>query len=188
MNQRDIILVPETVLPKAIMTDDLPRNGGLWPEYAHTLFLCVDRYENGLAEGRLHGFCVPEPRLFLSLDQMLFQLDDYMEQTQLVQAAARPRSLKKPNNDKSVMVRDYKRWLTEKGPERRPPAYGFRDLRPQRGQLATYYVRVYSRLHASMQGFLAQTERLHLEPVAFRSAWELLQMLRSSLTDAAGRG
>lgn len=35
-----------------IAEDAIPRNGGQWPEYAHTLKICVDSFDAQLAEER----------------------------------------------------------------------------------------------------------------------------------------
>ena len=72
MSHSKVILTPDELIePKAIMEDNLPRNGGLWPEYAHTMFLCVDSFCDGLAVGHLHSYCFSQAIQFNSIDQVL---------------------------------------------------------------------------------------------------------------------
>ena len=51
------------------------RNGGQWPEYAHTLKICVDSFDAQLAEGTLFTYYFENAWAFHSLDQLLFALD-----------------------------------------------------------------------------------------------------------------
>ena len=69
---------PFTVPPRSIQEDGIPRDGGMWPEYCKTMILCIDSFADGLARGRLYSYCCPEPKLFRSLDQMLFFVEDIL--------------------------------------------------------------------------------------------------------------
>ena len=180
MRQRDVILdKTATVAPRSIQEDEIPRSGGRWPEYAHTLIVCMDRFEDGLAEGRIYSYCLPDERPFRSLDQLLFALEELMDESGLAQAWNRPRSL--PSERKMRKRKKAEADLEEQeAPEQRRPPWAFQALQPARGRLASFYLRVYSRQHASMQGVLAQVDKKD-GPVSFRSALELARMLRGAI-------
>lgn len=58
MTRDDVILLEDNLAsPKSIQENAIPRNGGRWPEYCHTMLLRVDGFENELARGRLYSFC-----------------------------------------------------------------------------------------------------------------------------------
>ena len=178
MRQKDVILdKTATVAPRSIQEDEIPRSGGRWPEYAHTLIVCVDHFENGLAQGRIYSYCLPEERPFRSLDQMLFTLEDLINKCGLAQSWNGPRSLtagKKKRKQADA--------AEPEAPEKSGPSWAFQDLRPARGKLASFYLRVYSRQHASMQGVLAPAEQKGA-PMAFRSALELVRALQGALEE-----
>ncbi|WP_087064316.1 hypothetical protein [Intestinibacillus massiliensis] len=180
MRQNDVILdKTATVAPRSIQEDGIPRDGGLWPEYAHTLIVCVDGLEDGLAQGQIYSYCVPEERPFHSLDQMLFTLEDLINKCGLAQPWNEPRSL-------TAGKKKQRRVDADRGEPEAPgklnPSWTFQDLRPVRGKLASFYLRVYSRQHASMQGVLAPAEQKGV-PMAFRSALELLRALQGALEE-----
>lgn len=181
MQQDDVILVDATVIvPKSIQEDAIPRDGGLWPEYAHTMMICVDSCEDGLVNGRLYSHCFPETRTFHCLDQMLLILEDVLDENMLVQAWNEPRSLtKKAKRRKSGAI--------SRGDAPVQHCVGkpseFRALRPLKGKTASFYLRVYSRQNASMQGILVQVGREN-HAMAFRSALELVRMIHGVLNTA----
>ena len=37
----------------SIIEDDIPRDGGMWPEYAATMLICVSAIKNGRICGKL---------------------------------------------------------------------------------------------------------------------------------------
>ena len=165
------------------MEDEIPRNGGLWPEYAHTMFLCVDSFYEGIAAGHLYCYCFPESLHFNGIDHLLTILDGITECTGLVRSDHAPRSLY-PNKQNKMIYRSECPWLSaEPQPNHRKPAYEFGALQPKRGKLACFYLRIYAKQHASMQGVLAQAG-IKNEPVCFRSALELMRMLREALKEA----
>ena len=65
-----------------IFEDDLPRSGGRWPEYAATMILCFDRWENDMAIGSLWTFFQSTPIPFHGLDNLLFIMDAMMDQAE----------------------------------------------------------------------------------------------------------
>ena len=147
-----------------IFEDDLPRDGGHWPEYAATMFLCFDRWENDVAFGSLWTFFRAEPVPFQGLDQLLFIMDavmDAAEQPGPWMSRRHVGEQKEPHPASRESV-------PPKGPLRPPLSF-----RP--GRLATVAVRVYARQHATMQGTLRAAD---CKPVCFRSGLELMYLLR----------
>lgn len=75
------------ILPaKYFAEDDTMRSIGNYPEYVGTMMICIDSLENGVAQGRLHSYYLKDPIPFFSLDQLLFALDDVMDQAGTPQA------------------------------------------------------------------------------------------------------
>lgn len=178
MKQSELILDKAALLPpKSIQEDQIPRDGGLWPEYAHTLVVCLDRLEDGLAEGRIYCYCNPKECPFRGLDQLLFTIEDLLDESDLVQPWSMLRSLKAERR------KDDAKPEKQKARERAKPYWKFRSLHPMRGKLASFYLRVYSRQHVSLQGILSQAECKNCTPVAFRSALELMRMLQGALKE-----
>lgn len=173
IKEDDIILCNEELLrPRAISEDTILRNGGVWPEYAHTLMLCVDSFEQELAVGRLYSFCIEKPFFFHSLDQMILCTEEILDKANLEPAWFKPHDLEKERNQgERTGSRELKK---------RALAYPFEKLQPPKGKIASFYFRVYSRRNVSMQGFLAQCER-GCKPNTFRSALELMHMLHREL-------
>lgn len=83
--KEECILVADRLEPRYIAEDEISRDGGQWPEYCRTLVVCVDSFENGLAEGWLHSFCLPAPRPFHSLDQLLFSMEEVLNESKLAE-------------------------------------------------------------------------------------------------------
>lgn len=178
MSEQCIAVGSEFLAAKYIAEDETPRDGGRWPEYASTMVICVDSYENGLASGRLHNFCFREPDSFASLDQLVFALEGVLERAQLLQSELDTRSVIPPKKRRG---RKRKHPLVQEEPplERRTTAYPLDAMRPMRGKLASFYVRVFARQHASIQGVLVRADCE--ERYAFRSGLELMHYLRDLL-------
>ena len=183
MSSDDIISLKQLLPPRAIQEDEIPRNGGRVPEYANTVLLCVDDFTGGLARGRIRSFCFPEILPFDSLDQMLFTLIDVVDETGVVQASARMRSLAPKSEGRGSQNRAYGTWLQQAEPRPMAPACQFREFYTAQGKLASFYLRLYSRSHASVQGVIARVGagKPDKELVPFRSALELLTMIREIL-------
>lgn len=185
MSEQCIAVGSELLAPKYIAEDDTPRDGGRWPEYASTMVICVDSYENGLAGGRLHNFCFREPDSFASLDQLVFALEGVLERAQLLQSELDVRSAIPPKKRRG---RKRKHPLVqEEAPlERKTAAYPLDAMRPMRGKLASFYIRVFARQHASIQGVLIRADRD--ERHAFRSGLELMHYLHDLLEEEQKAG
>lgn len=67
----NVIDMKELLQNRYFAEDDLPRTGSIYPEFSHTMTICVDTFEHGLAQGRIHN----SETTFLSLDQMLLGMD-----------------------------------------------------------------------------------------------------------------
>lgn len=168
--------------PRYIAEDDIPRDGGLWPEYAHTIMLCVDSFEDGLAQGRIHTFFFGDEARFSSLDQMLFAVEDILDKAQVPQ---RDSILRKPVRTKKPRRQTGEDELSGGPVSAFTPYYTLSDLRVRRGKLASFYLRVYARRNVSMQGVLVWVG--HKDTFAFRSEMELLALLRAALTETQAR-
>jgi hypothetical protein len=149
-----------------IFEDDLPRSGGRWPEYAATMILCFDQWENDMAIGSLWTFFRSAPIPFRGLDNLLFIMDAMMDETEQpmpwmerrhIKEQARPH-LNRRKNDSTKTVTQIQNSLS---------------FRP--GLLSTVSVRIYTRQHATMQGALRVEGN---RTVCFRSGLELLYLLR----------
>ena len=175
---KDLCIKDNYLKPKYIAEDDIPRDGGLWPEYANTIMLCIDSFEDGLAQGRIHTFFFNDNAHFFSLDQMLFALEDILDKAQVSQ---RDSILRKSTQKKETRKRVVEETLIGSPVSKFTPYYTLDDLKARKGKLASFYLRVYARQHASMQGVLVWAERK--DAVTFRSEMELLVLLRTALME-----
>lgn len=185
MGRENMLRVPEEVLRSMfILEDDLPREGGAQPEYAATMSICVDAFENGLASGRVCSYFARESRGFQSLDQMLFAVEELldlsgvpMRDTELRKTipAVQPGRRKKPERNGKETAE----------PMGRTPLCRPGELRIQRGRVTSFYIRVFARQHTSVQGVVAWTEKgTRME--AFRSGMELMSLIWNTLDDLKG--
>lgn len=141
-----------------IFEDDLPRSGGRWPEYAATMILCFDQWENDMAIGSLWTFFQSTPIPFHGLDNLLFIMDAMMDQAEQPMPWMARRHIKeqaRPHSDRRTQIQN------------------LLSFRP--GLLSTVSVRIYTRQHATMQGTLRVEGN---REVSFRSGLELLYLLR----------
>lgn len=185
MNEQCIVVGNGVLMPKYIAEDDIPRDGGRWPEFANTMLICIDSFEGGLASGRLHNFYFEETENFSSLDQLLFSLEDIMEKAQMPQAAyavKKPAPVKKPGNRKKKSTpKAAEAELDNSIVGKFSPFYTLQTLNAVSGNLANFYIRVFARQHASMQGLLVDAESD--KTYAFKSELELIRFLRDFLNE-----
>ncbi|MDO4541713.1 MAG: hypothetical protein Q4C00_02640, partial [Bacillota bacterium] len=66
------------------------------------------------------------------------------------------------------------------------PFYYLTDLQPKQGNLANFYIRVYSRRNSSMQGFI--TWHKTQVTMGFRSEMELILLIRNVLLSKKQEG
>lgn len=159
-----------------IMEDDIPRDGGMWPEYAATMLICVSAIKNGRICGKLWTFYYKRPRLFRGLDELLFVMEDVMDK------AGQPAAWCKTRNWGGAFGESESGSEKRNSPvlrKKRIPARSQTELDRIQGKLCTIPIRVYCRQNASMQG----TVQLGKETQCFRSALELLHLL----SDGIGR-
>lgn len=179
-----VLTVPDEVLDAMYISEDtIPRDGGVWPEYAGTMLVCVDRNERGLISGRLYNCCFQEAAEFASLDHLLFAIEDFLDRTG---APERDTALRR-----KLCTVQYKR----KGPQgetarprgRRMPYHTPADFHVKGGALASFYLRIYGRKHSSMQGVIGRTAG-QAGLIAFRSEMELMTLIRGELEGQADAG
>ncbi len=163
-----------------ILEDDIPRDGGKWPEYASTMLLCFDGWGGGTATGKLCTFYFREPHAFCGLDDLLLAMDAVMDEAGQPSAWCELRHLPDKRNQRCPELH------ASPAPSVREPLPAD-ALNRTHGKLCTVAVRVYTRQHASMQGE-ARFPGLSPEPVYFRSALELLHLLRELPEQTGGKG
>lgn len=180
--------------PISISPDDIPRDGGIWPEYASTMVICFHGIDHGTAYGELWSFYYQDPRPFRGLDHLLFAMEALMDEAGYPEAWCETRHWGKKPKDEGRRDPDQQTLLPKV--RRQVPAYGPNELLSIKGALCTIHIRVYCRQHASIQG-IAQNSK---ETVHFRSALELMKLLQQalqistptgcecSLTESEGKG
>lgn len=160
----------EVLQVKYSVEDDIMRSIDNFPKYINTMMVCVDSFDDGIAKGRLYFYFKEDAISFLSLDQLLFAMEDVMDQVGTPQAWMKKRSFSKGKNDSG------------KGEpiQNRNPFYDFQAICPQKGHIASFYVRIYSRMNSSVQGGVKFEG--NSENVAFRSELEFLHLIREGLS------
>ncbi len=129
------------------------------------MLLCFSGWEDGTLCGEVRTFSEEDPRPFRGLDQLLFAMEDAMDETGEKPPWFQPRepaSTRRMSRPRSEVRR---RW---DGPPERT-----------RGALATMAVRVRYRRNATIQGELQMCHPART--VYFRSALELMHLLWSEL-------
>ena len=83
-----------------IMEDDIPRDGGRYPEYTYTFLIGLQSFAGGIARGYVKSFHVEKLLFFRGLDQMIFIMEDIMDAVGVPMRGRAPRSLAcKPDKD-----------------------------------------------------------------------------------------
>lgn len=123
-----------------------------------TTVLCVDSYQNGEIAGRLYHPGLPEGKQFLSLMQLLVEMEELLDELQFPQSFTARRSFAPAPFQLGAAI-----------PE---------DLE-ERGQTATFSVRVLFRQNTSWQG--AVTWRDTGQEESFRSVLELVLLMHGAL-------
>lgn len=174
MENNSYVLLDKEVLPaKYFAEDDTMRYIEKYPEYVGTMMFCVDSFENGVAQGRLHTYYLKDSISFYSLDQLLLAMEEVLNQVGTPQAWTETRSFTKAKSKRKADAEN------EEFAQKVTPFYDLQTMRPQRGRIASFYIRVYSRKNSSMQG-VVQVVGIS-EKVAFRSELELLHLIRDGM-------
>ena len=181
MSEQSIVVRDEFLTPKYISEDDIPRDGGRWPEYCNTMIISIDSFENRLASGCLCNFYFEDATPFSSLDQLLISMESVMEKAQMPQSYVELSQAvpiqKKRKRAKMALEKD----VDDAPLSKQPPFYSIETLRAAKGELANFYIRVYSRQHASMQGVLVDAK--NNDTYAFRSGVDLIRVLYELLSE-----
>ena len=122
-----------------------------------TMLVCIDGYQSDEFRGRIFNPYISGAEPFSSLMQMLLKTDALLDEMHFPQSYAIKR---------------------EFSPVWREPVGG-QELGSQRGELATFAVRVLFRQNASWQGSVTWLE--NGQEMSFRSALELLFLMHSAL-------
>lgn len=161
---------PEATLKESLWLDHITA-----PEFSDTLFLGFSSYQDRIAQGELISFYLKKSCKFYSLDQLIFAIEDFIDQAGFPKPAVGHRKLERDeeisNDSNSSPKNSAAAPLFIEWEKQHPPSL--------RGKLCIACVRVYFRQHASMQGELKVS---HCESVRFRSALELMHLLQDALT------
>lgn len=188
---QNVINMEPFLQPKYFAEDEIPRTGSVHPEFSHTMMICVDAFEDRLAQGRIHTYYFDDVIPFNSLDQMLFGIEDILDRsdeaqrdTQLKTSFERPRS----TSMASMSDEEFYAELEKSKQKKMPPAYTPETIHARAGKLASYYIRILARQHSSMQGVISRYDRGGT--ATFRSEMELLTLIRADLVseEVWGRG
>lgn len=180
MDKKSMVVVPGKLLDAMyILEDEIPRDGGRWPEYARTMMICIDSVENGLLSGRINSYFFREAKEFLNLDQMIQNLEELLDRIGQLPKHAYPwkKNLLYPIDCKTC-VRPEK---TKKACDP-PPAYREGGLKVEAGAVMSFYLRVFNRRNCSLQG-IVMLSGAPAKPVSFRSGMELMSLLRCWAAD-----
>lgn len=183
---RNIIDTSELIDQIYHSEDDHLRTGGLWPEYAYTMSIYVDSYRDGMAFGRIHNYFFEREKHFCTLDQILFALEEILDEAQIAQPMS---NLRKEIKSGEQMHREWSSLskstqdLWGEDPVKRPPFHAMDGLQVKRGAVANFRIRIFGRFHSSMQGTISMDRKGRNEAIGFRSALELLHLLYHSLEE-----
>ena len=133
----------------------------VWVDESRKILVCVDSYADHNPAG---GFYAPgnPPVAFSGLTQFLLKIDGLLDDNQLPQAYAPPKS--------------FSLFLKQEGPDAPPPV--------PRGARATFELKILYRQHTSWQGVLVWREGRTQQ--SFRSVLELVTLMDSALKSQEG--
>lgn len=134
----------------------------LWVDESRKILVCVDSYENGVPKGWFYNPGQPAEH-FSSLSQFLLKIEDTLDEKQIPQAYAPPKTF-------SLLLQ---------------PDIGANRPSNPRGARATFELKVIFRQHTSWQGILYWREQ-KIEH-SFRSVLELILLMDSALRNMEGR-
>ena len=133
----------------------------VWVDESRKILVCVDSYEDGVPRGWF--YCPGQNGVyFASLSQFLLKLEDSLDERNLPQAYAPPKTF-------SLFLR--------------PEGGGVLPPNPK-GAMATFELKVIFRQHTSWQGVLRWREQKAEH--SFRSVLELVMLMDSALKSREG--
>lgn len=151
-----------------IMEDDIPRDGGCYPEYTYTFLIGLQSFADRIARGYVKSFHVEALLFFQGLDQMVFIMEDIMDAVGAPVRGRAPRSLTGTlDKDEGTVP-----FMDLRGKIKKEYDFEREDL----GEYPAYpaaSVRVVGRRDAGMQGIL----RSEYGDARFRSGVELMRFM-----------
>lgn len=138
--------------------------------------LCMDSYDPVRQQGRLYHQYGKEPVLFGSVLEALDWMEKLYDRLRYPQASTRYRSFRPDRNAKASAPEQSVRMPVRKEADTMEP---LEDTIRQRGERATFVIRVMHRQHTSWQGEVIWIDGQKKE--YFRSALELLRLMDSVL-------
>lgn len=142
-------------------------------------FICVNEWDKNIASGQLWSFCVQKPIAFHGLDDLLLTLDDVLNKIGQPARWCKLRTVSSEKEKKKTSANT--NVSTERKLYHMPE-----ELSRVHGKVGTAAIRIYARQNASMQGELQFSGKERRQVICFRSALELLHLLREwlELTDS----
>ena len=128
-----------------------------------TTMICVDSYEDGILMGRFYNYGRPEEgQSFRGLMQLIVGMENILDSVNYPQSYTEVRSFAAPLGQKTA---------------------GTVEFNKQKGELATFVVKVLFRQHTSWQGSVVWQEAKCEQ--SFRSVLELIMLMESALSGSA---
>ena len=161
-----------------IAEDDIPREGGIYPEYTATMFIVIECYYNSIAKGYLQTFYQEQPFPFFGLDNMLIQLERIMDMAGVPSKCNEYRhmvnisSARKTKKDLPHMESDQKFQSVKFNPNNICAAKHL------------FSIRVYSRRNASIQGILRNAKK----QMSFRSGIDVIRGIHECMSEVLEEG
>lgn len=139
------------------------------PNAPNLINICVDGREGSEFHGRLFSRLSSKEQPFGGVSSLMMTMHDFFDSINFPQASTEVRSFHKPRQEPAAK-KDTAPLMTDN------------DITEQRGEMATFIVRVQYRQNATWQGSVLWAERnLGQE---FRSALELLKLIDSALGES----
>jgi hypothetical protein len=130
--------------------------------------VCIDRFNEQDAAGRIYSRISEEPINFSSILQMIEHMDHYYDRVNFPQAANEIRSFNRNANKKRQETKTRETAMVD-----------IEKVTKQRGREGTFIVHVQYRQHATWQGQVVWAEKNKAQK--FRSVLELLKLIDDAL-------
>jgi len=186
MDEKYIVIEKELLESKFFTEDVILREDSVWPKYSRTFIVCIDSFEERVAKGRLHNYYFAGEDNFTGLDQLLFAMEEVMEQAE---TPIRDSKFRRPGNTsarKKMSKKELNVILSSESMLKPQPHYTPDTLYIKRGEVTNFYIYPMYRSHSSLQGIMAEAGK-NPRQFKFRSEMELLYLLRDAIIRAKSR-
>jgi len=187
MDEKCIVIDKEFLETKFFSEDEIIREGERWPKYSRTFIVCIDSFEDGVPKGRLHNYYFAGEDTFTGLDQLLFAMEEVMEQAETPIRDAALRRINRINPArKRITQKELNAILISETMFKAQPHYTPDTLYIKRGDVTNFYIYPMYRSHYSLQGIVAEVGK-DTKQYKFRSEMELLYLLRDAIIRAKSK-